>query len=151
MAATYDPTDLDDSTVSGRRNIVRLLLSDNTVSAGTTVLNPEFDDAEIDFFVATSSGTGDDIYAGAIAAARSAVSKYAKSSGARTVGDLSIDFKARASEWRSVISALQAARAEQSPGVAPLIGQDTESAEYSPVFSLGMDDNPRNADDTVTT
>lgn len=147
MAATYDPTDLDPDTASGRRNIVRLLLSDNEPRTGTTLDQPEFDDDEIDYFLDANS---DDIYSAAIAAARSAVSKYARASVSRTVGDLSINAESRAAEWRNVIAALQSERAEQSPGLAPLIGQDVTSADYSPVFSLAMHDNPREAETDET-
>lgn len=150
MAATYDSSDLDASTASGRLNIVRLLLSDNEIDSGTTVKRPEFDDAEIEYFLASSSGEGDDVYAAALAAARAAAAKYARLAVNRQVGDLSIDARGRAEEWRNTISSIKAQRAEQSPGLAPLIGQDTTSAEYDPVFALDMHDNPRGASSDLT-
>ena len=146
---SYDATDLDEGTPSGRRNVVRLLLSDTSNDPATE----EFADDEIDYFLASSSGDGEDVYAAAISAARSAVTKYARLAVSRQVGDLSIDARGRAEEWRKAVSAIEAARADRSPGLAPLIGQDVESAEYEPVFSLAMHDNPREAevDETSST
>lgn len=132
MAATYDETDLDDSTSAGRLNVVRLLLQDT----GPTTF--EFQDEEINYFL---SAQGDAVYDAAIAAARSAQMKYARLSVDRTVGDLSVDATARANTWAAAVKALQAAKQTTAPASSmPLVGNDLDA---DPNFALGMMDNPR--------
>jgi hypothetical protein len=139
MAATYDPTDLDTGTASGRVNVVRLLLHDNVMKTPPTVAYPEYSNEEISWFL---SECGGGVYDGALLAARAAVSKYARLSVNRRVGDLNLDTSDRAEQWRAAVASLEKLRAERSPGLAPLVGHDLTSTDYVPTFSLGMDDYP---------
>ena len=138
MAATYDDTNLDDTDADGRKNIVRLLIQDNTIDTGTTVKNPEFQDEELAYFLTANN---DSIYDGAIAAARSAHAKYARGAVDRQVGDLQINTQARAREWAATIDQLKIAKSAASPPIlAPLVGNDINA---DPNFALGMHDNLR--------
>ena len=67
MTATYDPTNLDKGTASGRVNVVRFLLGD------TDVTNPELQNEEITFAL---SETTNKVYLAASICASTLASKY---------------------------------------------------------------------------
>lgn len=69
MAWTYDNTDLDVSTASGRLNIVRYLVGDTDTS------DQQVENEEITFAL---SQTSDDVYTAAAYVARSLSAKYAR-------------------------------------------------------------------------
>lgn len=69
MAFTYDQTNLDTETESGRLNVVRLLLGD------TDAEDPQLQDEEIQFSL---SVTSDNYYSAASKSARYIAAKYAR-------------------------------------------------------------------------
>mgnify|MGYP000196601101 CR=1 FL=1 len=94
MTATYDPTDLDKTTASGRVNVVRFLLGD------TNVDKPELLDEEITF---TLSETSNKVYLAASICASTVSSKYAGFANVEISGILSVDYGELASAF-SVLS-----------------------------------------------
>jgi len=66
---TYDPTDLDTTTASGRLNVVRLLVGD------TDTLDQQVQNEEINFALLTEA---DDVYGSASWVARTLVAKYSR-------------------------------------------------------------------------
>ena len=69
MSWTYDPTDLDTTTASGRLNVVRLLVGD------TDTLDQQLQDEEINFALLTET---DDVYGASSWAAKTLVAKYSR-------------------------------------------------------------------------
>jgi len=83
MTATYDPTDLDKDTATGRVNVVRFLLGD------TDVAYPEVQDEEITFTLASASNA---VYLAASLCASAISSKYAGYTDTEIDGILSSDY-----------------------------------------------------------
>jgi hypothetical protein len=94
MAATYDPTNLDKDTASGRVNIVRFLLGD------TDYTNPELQNEEITF---TLSETSNKVYLAASICASTISSRYSGLANVEIDGILSVDYGELASAF-SVLS-----------------------------------------------
>jgi hypothetical protein len=94
MAATYDPTNLDKDTASGRVNIVRFLLGD------TDDTNPELQNEEITF---TLSETSNKVYLAASICASTISSRYSGLANVEIDGILSVDYGELASAF-SVLS-----------------------------------------------
>lgn len=83
MAWSYDPTDLNTSTASGRLNTVRLLIGDTNTS------DQQMQDAEITFAL---SENGDNTYLAASWSCRVIASKFARMVTTQLDGALSADY-----------------------------------------------------------
>jgi hypothetical protein len=90
MTATYDPTDLDKDTASGRINIVRFLLGD------TDLTSPELQNEEITF---TLSETTNKVYLAASICASTVSSKYSGFVNVEIDGVLTVDYGELASAF----------------------------------------------------
>lgn len=83
MTATYDPTDLDTTTASGRLNVVRFLVGDIDVT------DAQVQDEEITFWLTQSS---DNTYSAAASLASGLASQYAKLVSTKLDGALSAEY-----------------------------------------------------------
>ena len=83
MTVTYDASDLDESTASGRLNIVRYLVGDTDVDSAET------QDEEINFWLTQNS---DSIYPAAASVASGLASKYASLVSTKLDGALSAEY-----------------------------------------------------------
>lgn len=82
MAATYDPSDLDPTTTSGKLNSVRFLIGDTDMS------DPIVQDEEITFALAQS---GENIYKAGAFLCRSIANKYAREVDIDLDGQLAVE------------------------------------------------------------
>ena len=90
MAWSYDPTDLDTSTSSGRLNSVRLLVGD------TDTTDQQVQNEEITFAL---TETGNNIYAAASWVARTIASQYSRRVNTTLDGALSADYTDLAAQY----------------------------------------------------
>ena len=90
MAWSYDPTDLDTGTSSGRLNSVRLLVGD------TDTTDQQVQNEEITFAL---TETGNNIYAAASWVARTIASQYSRRVNTTLDGALSADYTDLASQY----------------------------------------------------
>ncbi len=90
MAWTYDPTNIDKSTASGRLNAVRLLVGD------TDTANQQTQDEEITFALSESN---DQIYYAAAWVARSIASQYSRLVNIDLDGQLQEDYSDLAAQY----------------------------------------------------
>ena len=93
MAWSYDASDLDTTTPSGRLNTVRLLLGD------TDTLDQQVQNEEITFSL---SQTNDNVYFAAAWLARTVASKYARKVNVQLDGSLSADYSDLAKQYTSL-------------------------------------------------
>ena len=97
MAWSYDPTDLDSSTASGRLNIVRFLVGD------TDTTNQLVSDEEINFALLTE---GDDVYSAGSLVAKSLSAKYASYVDIELDGQLREDYSQLTTQYANLSSML---------------------------------------------
>ena len=83
MAWSYDPTDLNTTTASGRLNTVRFLVGD------TDTNNQQVQNEEITFSL---SQTADDVYTASAYVARSIASQYASKVNIEVDGQIKADY-----------------------------------------------------------
>lgn len=93
MSWTYDPTDLDTSTVSGRLNVVRLLVGD------TDTNDQLLQDEEITFSL---DQTSDNVYLAASYSANAVASRFARKVDTKLGGALSADYGGLSEKYRSL-------------------------------------------------
>lgn len=98
MAWSYDASDLDTTTASGRLNTVRLLLGD------TDTLDQQVQNEEITFAL---SQTNDNVYFAAAWLARTVASKYARKVNVQLDGSLSADYSDLAKQYTSLAETLE--------------------------------------------
>ena len=98
MAWSYDASDLDTTTASGRLNTVRLLLGD------TDTLDQQVQNEEITFSL---SQTNDNVYFAAAWLARTVASKYARKVNVQLDGSLSADYSDLAKQYTSLAETLE--------------------------------------------
>lgn len=98
MAWSYDTTDLDTTTASGRLNTVRLLLGD------TDDLDQQVQNEEILFALSQS---GDSVYFAAAWLARTVASQYARKVNMQLDGALSADYSDLAKQYVSLAETLE--------------------------------------------
>ena len=98
MAWSYDPTDLDTGTSSGRLNSVRLLIGD------TDVADQQVQNEEITFALTESNNN---IYAAASWAARTIASKYSRRVNTQLDGALSADYSDLAQQYYKLAEDLE--------------------------------------------
>lgn len=98
MAWSYDASDLDTATSSGRLNTVRLLLGD------TDTLDQQVQNEEITFSL---SQTNDNVYFAAAWLARTVASQYARKVNVSLDGSLSADYSDLAKQYTSLAETLE--------------------------------------------
>lgn len=98
MAWSYDPTDLDTTTASGRLNTVRLLLGD------TDTTDQQVQNEEVTFAL---SQTGDNTYFASAWLARVVASKYSRKVNTSLDGALSADYSDLAKQYTSLAETLE--------------------------------------------
>jgi hypothetical protein len=90
MAYTYDPLDLVTTTSSGRLNVVRLLVGDNSTD------DQQMQNEEINFAL---SENGDNVYFSASFCARLLASKYARMVNTQLDGALEAEYSDRVKQY----------------------------------------------------
>lgn len=98
MAWSYDPTDLDTSTASGRLNVVRLLLGD------TDTNDQQVQNEEVTFAL---SENGNNLYYSAAWVARTLSNKYARRVNIELDGQLSADYSDLSGQYSKLADKLE--------------------------------------------
>jgi hypothetical protein len=139
MTATYDPTNLDKGTASGRVNVVRFLLGD------TDVTNPELQNEEITF---TLSETTNKVYLSASICASTVSSKYSGLANVEINGILSVDYSELANAF-SVLSVKLKSDGNRLEGgsIGVFVGGLPVFPARSYSFFRGQFQNPNELDD----
>lgn len=118
MAWSYDPTDLDNNTASGRLNTVRLLVGD------TDTLDQQVQNEEITFGL---SENGDSTYFAAAWIARAIASKYSRKVNTSLDGALSADYSDLAKQYMQLADNLEYQGKTSGAAVGVLAGGITKS------------------------
>ena len=118
MAWSYDPTDLDTSTASGRLNIVRLLVGD------TDTVDQQVQNEEITFGL---SENGNNIYLSASWIARAISSKYSRQVTTSLDGALSADYSDLAKQYQTLADQLEYQGKTNGASVGILAGGITKT------------------------
>lgn len=119
MAWSYDVTDLDTSTASGRLNSVRLLVGD------TDTNDQQVQNEEVVFALAES---GDNVYYAAAWAARAISSKYARLVTTKLDGALSANYSDLAKQYKSLADDLEYQGKTSGVVIGVLAGGITKSS-----------------------
>jgi orotate phosphoribosyltransferase-like protein len=118
MAWSYDPTDLDTTTASGRLNTVRLLVGD------TETLDQQVQNEEITFGL---SENGDNIYYAGAWIARAISSKYSRKVNTSLDGALSADYSDLAKQYKVLADDLEYQGKTSGAVIGVLAGGITKS------------------------
>jgi glycerate-2-kinase len=118
MAWSYDPTDLDNTTASGRLNIVRLLVGD------TDTVDQQVQNEEITFGL---SENGNNIYLSASWIARAISSKYSRLVTTSLSGALSSDYSDLAKQYQTLADQLEYQGKTNGASVGILAGGITKT------------------------
>jgi glycerate-2-kinase len=118
MAWSYDPTDLDNTTASGRLNIVRLLVGD------TDTVDQQVQNEEITFGL---SENGNNIYLSASWVARAISSKYSRLVTTSLSGALSSDYSDLAKQYQTLADQLEYQGKTNGASVGILAGGITKT------------------------
>ena len=118
MAWSYDPTDLDNTTASGRLNIVRLLVGD------TDTVDQQVQNEEIAFGI---SENGNNIYLSASWVARAISSKYSRQVTTSLDGALSADYSDLAKQYQTLADQLEYQGKTNGASVGILAGGITKT------------------------
>jgi glycerate-2-kinase len=118
MAWSYDPTDLDNTTASGRLNIVRLLVGD------TDTVDQQVQNEEITFGL---SENGNNIYLSASWIARAISSKYSRLVTTKLDGALSADYSDLAKQYQTLADQLEYQGKTNGASVGILAGGITKT------------------------
>ena len=118
MAWSYDPTDLDTTTASGRLNTVRLLVGD------TETLDQQVQNEEIMFAL---SENGDNIYYAAAWSARNIASKYSRKVNTSLDGALKADYSDLSKQYKVLADDLEYQGKTSGAVIGVLAGGITKS------------------------
>ena len=118
MAWSYDPTDLDNTTASGRLNIVRLLVGD------TDTVDQQVQNEEITFGL---SENGNNIYLSASWIARAISSKYSRLVTTKLDGALSSEYSDLAKQYQTLADQLEYQGKTNGASVGILAGGITKT------------------------
>jgi glycerate-2-kinase len=118
MAWSYDPTDLDNTTASGRLNIVRLLVGD------TDTVDQQVQNEEITFGL---SENNNNIYLSASWIARAISSKYSRLVTTSLDGALSADYSDLAKQYQTLADQLEYQGKTNGASVGILAGGITKT------------------------
>ena len=119
MAWSYDPTDLDTTTASGRLNTVRLLVGD------TETLDQQVQNEEIMFAL---SENGDNIYYAAAWSARNIASKYSRKVNTSLDGALKADYSDLSKQYKVLADDLEYQGKTSGAVIGVLAGGITKSS-----------------------
>jgi hypothetical protein len=119
MAWSYDPTDLDTTTASGRLNTVRLLVGD------TETLDQQVQNEEITFGL---SENGDNIYYAGAWIARAIASKYSRKVNTSLDGALKADYSDLAKQYKVLADDLEYQGKTSGAVIGVLAGGITKSS-----------------------
>ena len=124
MSWSYDPTDLNTTTASGRLNSVRLLVGD------TDTLDQQKAHEEITFALAE---TGNNVYYAGAWTARAIASKYSRQVNTEISGALKADYSDLAAQYKTLADSLeyQGKTSGASVGVLAGVRADTNRIEGS--------------------
>jgi len=142
MAWSYDPTDLDTSTASGRLNVVRLLVGDTDTS------DQQVQNEEITFAL---SENGNNVYYSAAWVARSISNKYARQVNIDLDGQLSADYSDLSRQYNRLADQLEY-QGKKSGAVLGMVAGGMSKAQmegirqntdrFQPAFRRDQFDNP---------
>jgi hypothetical protein len=118
MAWSYDPTDLDTTTASGRLNTVRLLVGD------TDTLDQQKENEEITFALAEN---GNNVYYAGAWTARAIASKYSRQVNTEISGALKADYSDLAGQYKTLADSLEYQGKTSGAAVGVLAGCITKS------------------------
>jgi len=118
MSWSYDSSDLNTTTASGRLNTVRLLVGD------TDTADQQVQNEEITFALGES---GDNVYYAAAWAARAISSKYSRQVTTSLDGALKADYSDLAKQYRSLADSLEYQGKTSGAAVGILAGGITKS------------------------
>lgn len=118
MAWSYDPTDLDTTTASGRLNTVRLLVGD------TETLDQQVQNEEITFALAEN---GNNVYLSAAWVSRAIASKYSRRVTTQLDGALSANYSDLAKQYMHLADQLEYQGKTNGAAVGILAGGITKS------------------------
>lgn len=118
MAWSYDPTDLDTTTASGRLNSVRLLVGD------TETLDQQVQNEEVTFAL---SENGDNVYLSASWAARAIASKYSRRVTTQLDGALSANYSDLSKQYMQLADQLEYQGKTSGASIGILAGGITKS------------------------
>jgi hypothetical protein len=118
MAWSYDPTDLDTNTASGRLNTVRLLIGD------TETLDQQVQNEEIMFAL---SENGNNIYYAAAWSARNIASKYSRKVNTSLDGALKADYSDLSKQYKVLADDLEYQGKTSGAVIGVLAGGITKS------------------------
>ena len=118
MAWSYDPTDLDTTTASGRLNTVRLLVGD------TNTDDQQVQNEEVTFGL---SENGNNVYYAAAWIARAIASKYSRQVTTSLDGALRADYSDLAKQYMSLADSLEYQGKTSGAAIGILAGGITKS------------------------
>lgn len=118
MAWSYDPTDLDTTTASGRLNTVRLLVGD------TETVDQQVQNEEITFGL---SENGDNVYYAGAWVARAIASKYSRKVNTSLDGALKADYSDLAKQYKALADDLEYQGKTSGAAIGVLAGGITKS------------------------
>ncbi len=118
MSWSYDPTDLDTNTTSGRLNTVRLLVGD------TDTLDQQAQNEEVLFSL---SQNGNNVYYSGAWVARAIGSKYSRKVNTELSGALKADYSDLAKQYKALADTLEYQGKTSGASVGVLAGGITKS------------------------
>ena len=118
MAWSYDPTDLNTTTASGRLNTVRLLVGD------TDTLDQQKDNEEINFALTEN---GNNVYYAGAWTARAIASKYSRKVNTELSGALKADYSDLAKQYKTLADSLEYQGKTSGASIGVLAGGITKS------------------------
>ena len=118
MAWSYDPTDLNTTTASGRLNTVRLLVGD------TDTTDQQVQNEEVTFSL---SENGDNVYYSGAWVARAIASKYSRKVNTELSGALKADYSDLVTHYNSLADNLEYQGKTSGASVGVLAGGITKS------------------------
>ena len=118
MSWSYDPTDLDTNTASGRLNTVRLLVGD------TNTVDQQVQDEEVTFSLGEN---GNNVYYSGAWIARVIASKYSRQVTTQLSGALSADYSDLAKQYQALADSLEYQGKTSGAAIGVLAGGITKS------------------------
>ena len=142
MAWSYDPTDLNTTTASGRLNTVRLLVGD------TITLDQQVQNEEVNFALTEN---GNNVYYAGAWSARAIASKYSRKVNTELSGSLKADYSDLAKQYKTLADSLDYQGKTSGAAIGVLAGGITvartaavraNTDRVKPAFRKGQFNNP---------
>lgn len=146
MAFTYDPSDLDTSTSSGRLNTVRLLVGDTDSS------DPQTQDEEVQFALSQHS---DNVYSASEFLCKIIAAKYSRLVTTQLDGVLQSNYSDLAKQYTILAMSIKQMGVDARGGLGLSAGgisaatmalADLDTDRVQPAFKIGQFDNPTSYD-----